>query len=245
MKNVDIHQIKYLYFEKQLTLKQVGARMGVSATTVGAKLKAAGYSLRSRSKGRSSRWTDADVSEMERLYSEEKLSLKAVAERFNCSSVTIGDVLKKRGNLRLRNYKESREVRTRREEMERRKGRTGTREDGGNAERTGTQSSNLQTAEVSPQPERKAGQGLHKFPSGCRDLPVPSAPLPGHPKTYTPPKRLGKVFDPIPLLPPEAVTPENILKMRTEDDLTVDDIAAICSLSRVDVYKILMENGGR
>ena len=63
------------------------------------------------------------------------------------------------------------------------------------------------------------------------------------PRTYTPPKRLGKVFDPIPLLPPEQVTPERILQLWQEDELTLDDIAAICSLSRVDIYNILEKAG--
>lgn len=172
----DISEMVRLYFKEELSLAEVGDRMGTNGVTIRNKLIEAGYTLRKPNRGRLTRFSSVDISEMERLYLEENLSLNIIADRFNCSPGTVGNQLKKRG-VRIRNVKTDK----------------------------------LQAI---------------------------------HSETYTPPKRFGKVFEPIPLLPPDEVTPERILQFRTEDDLTVDDIAAICSMSRVDIYNILRQNEG-
>ena len=46
----------------------------------------------------------------------------------------------------------------------------------------------------------------------------------------------------VPLLTPEQVTPERILQLRNEENLTIDVIAGRCSLSNLQVYNILQEN---
>lgn len=214
--DLDMTEIVRLYFEEQLSMMCIGERMGVSGTMIREKLLKADYTLRTRYeiahlRVRSSKFTETDVSEMERLYVKEELSLKKVAERCNCTAATVGNKLRERG-VRLRTPEEARALRQRKK---------------GGVEKSAkvvkcskveeTPLSNLQTSELSNSQTSS--------------------------KTYTPPKRLGKVLAPIPLIPPEEVTPERILQLRQKDDLTLDDIAAVCSLSTVDIYYILIENG--
>lgn len=223
--DLDLTEVARLYFEERLSMICIGERMGVSDTTIRGQLLKAGYTLRdpyeiAHLRVRSSKFTEADVAEMVRLYSEEELSLKKVAERCNCTPVTVGNKLRERG-VRLRTSGEARALRQKKK-------------------KEGKKSVNCS----------KVG----KLGSGKSDVGVPNASSnftdsqtlqtrKRSSETYTPPKRLGKVFEPIPLLSPEEVTPERILQLRMEDELTLDDIAAVCSLSTVDVYTILMENG--
>lgn len=204
--DIDIDELVRLYFEKRLPLAVIGARKGTSGTTIRSKLLKAGYTLRS-DRIRSSKFTDADVSEMKRLYLEEELALQMIAKRFKCTAVTVGTQLKKRG-IRLRTSRQAQILRQKKE-------------------KAGVEKS-VKSAKVGKS-------------DGVEKTPLPKSQTSS--KTYTPPKRLGKVFDPIPLLSPEEVTPERILQLRTEDELTLDDIAVVCSLSRVDVYNILIERG--
>lgn len=217
--DIDIDELVRLYFEKQLPLAVIGAQKGTSGTTIRSKLLKAGYTLRS-DRIRSSKFTDTDVSEMERLYLEEELALQTIAERFKCTAVTVGTRLKKRG-IRLRNPKQAQGLRQKKENPD--------------FSAAGVEKS-VKSAKVGK------SDSVEKTPlpnSQTSELPNSQT----FSKTYTPPKRLGKVFEPIPLIPPEEVTPERILQLRQEDDLTLDDIAAVCSLSTVDVYNILIENG--
>ena len=211
--NLDIEDIVRLYFQEHLTLGEVGTRLGVTGTTVRTRLIAAGYTPRSVKEaqqlaevGQFSRFTDTDRAEMKRLYCEEEQSLAEIADRYNCSDVTVRAHLKEIG-VRLRTYKEAWDLRRKKAEGKERK------------------------------PKRKVE------PRGkvSREPPIPpEAPA----RTYTPPKRFGKVFEPIPLLSPAQVTPERILQLREDEELTVDDIAVVCSLSRVDIYNILQKAGG-
>ncbi|MXV82696.1 helix-turn-helix domain-containing protein [Candidatus Poribacteria bacterium] len=212
--DIDLDELVRLYFEKQLPLAVIGAQKGTSGTTIRSKLLKAGYTLRS-DRIRSSKFTDTDVSEMERLYLEEELALQMIAERFKCTAVTVGTQLKKRG-IRLRNPKQAQVLRQKKE-------KAGVEESVKSA-KVGKSDS----VEKTPLPNSQTSE-------------LPNSQT--FSKTYTPPKRFGKVFEPIPLIPPEEVTPERILQLRQEDDLTLDDIAAVCSLSTVDVYNILIENG--
>lgn len=223
--DLDITEIARLYFDEQLSLAGVGERMGVSGTVIRGKLLNAGYTIRSRSevkhrRGRPSRFTEADVSEMERLYFEEELSLEKVAKSFKCAPMTVRNKLEERG-FQLRTVKGAQALYQKKKKEGKKSvkcskvGKLGScKSDVGvpNASSNSTDSQTLQTRKRSPE-------------------------------TYTPPKRLGKVFEPIPLLSPEEVTPERIVQLYREDDLMIDDIAVVCSLSRVEVFNILKENG--
>ena len=47
----------------------------------------------------------------------------------------------------------------------------------------------------------------------------------------------------LPLLPLEEVTPARVLGLRNKDNLTIDAIAKVCSLTNLEVYNILQEAG--
>ena len=201
---LDITELVRLYFKEHLSLAAVGERLGVSYCTVRRRLIAAGYTLRKTSESgraqRRSRFTDAEIQEMQRLYCEEEQSSGDIAARYKCAGVTVREYLKGLG-VRLRAGKEAQALRRKREN--------------GHSETTYKEKEN-----------NAPRQQEHST------------------RTYTPPKRLGKVFEPIPLLRQAEVTPERILQLYKKDDLLIDDIAAVCSLSNVEVYNILREAGG-
>ena len=244
---LDITEIVRLYFEERLSLLKIGEQLGVSDTTIREKLLKAGYTLRApyemvHLKGRSSRFTDADVSEMERLYCEEELSLRKVAERIpNCTAATVGNKLRERG-VRLRTAAEARALRQRKKGDVEKSAEVKEMPLSNYQTSSKTQQTRLERLETSVREGSRtegngdAHRGTHEqHPDFSAEMPT---------RTYTPPKRLGKVFEPIPLLRPEEVTLERILRLRQGDELTLDDIAAICSLSRVVVFNILREVGG-
>ena len=175
---IDLAEIVRLYFEEQLPLIEVGTRLGVCHTTVRKCLVAAGYEIRKRGesrhpqKSRSSKFTDADLAEMERLYCQAEWSSAEIAYRYECCDLTVRAHLKRLG-VRLRTPKEAQALRRKKEVSAR-----------------GT------VAEI------------------CL----------------------------VPDLPPEQVTPERILQLRNEENLTIDVIAGRCSLSNLQVYNILQEN---
>ena len=247
--DIDIDELVRLYFEKQLPLAVIGAQKGTSGTTIRSKLLKAGYTLRS-DRIRSSKFTDTDVSEMERLYLEEELALQTIAERFKCTAVTVGTRLKKRG-IRLRNPKQAQGLRQKKEnpdfsaagvEKSVKSAKVGKSDSVEKTPLPNSQTSELPNSQTfSRKSAVLATSGENVNPVAYRQRNEQQAHFSD--KTYTPPKRFGKVFEPIPLIPPEEVTPERILQLRQEDDLTLDDIAAVCSLSTVDVYNILIENG--
>ena len=174
---IDLAEIVRLYFEEQLPLIEVGTRLGVCHTTVRKCLVAAGYEIRKRGesrhpqKSRSSKFTDADLAEMERLYCQAEWSSAEIAYRYECCDLTVRAHLKRQG-IRLRTPKEAQALRRKKEAAR------------------GT------VAEI------------------CL----------------------------VPDLPPEQVTPERILQLRNEENLTIDVIAGRCSLSNLEVYNILQEN---
>ena len=190
-------EIVRLYFEEHLTLAEVGKRLGISFYTVRGRLIAMGYERRKGGrprdplKPRTCKFTDAELSEMKRLYCEAEQTLAEIAYRYDCSDVAVMTYLKQQG-VRVRTVKEAQALRRKKEKA------------------------------------RKESNGVST-----------------ETRTYTPPKRAGKVKGPYPLLPSEQVTPERILQLRTEEDLMIDDIAAVCSISNVEVYTILQEAGIR
>ena len=160
---LDIAELARLYFEEELTLKEVGARLGISKSPIRQRLLEAGYTLRSRKN--TSMFSDEEVAEMVKLYVEEEESGEELAYQFDCSSTTIREYLKKKGVLR-------------------------SRED---AQR-------LRRKKVAIEKNR-------------------------------PPEPTVK--------PTEPTTPENIRRLRDEENLRIDEIAQRTGLSNLEVYEIL------
>ena len=83
-------------------------------------LVAAGYEIRKRGesrhpqKSRSSKFTDADLAEMERLYCQAEWSSAEIAYRYECCDLTVRAHLKNRG-VRLRTPKEAQALRRKKE----------------------------------------------------------------------------------------------------------------------------------
>ena len=117
---IDLAEIVRLYFEEQLPLIEVGTRLGVCHTTVRKCLVAAGYEIRKRGesrhpqKSRSSKFTDADLAEMERLYCQAEWSSAEIAYRYECCDLTVRAHLKRQG-IRLRTPKEAQALRRKKE----------------------------------------------------------------------------------------------------------------------------------
>lgn len=84
-----------LYVEERLTLKEVGARLGVSLSTAWDILQKAGVSRR-RKGPRWGKWTRRHE-EIARAYVEEGLTLEEVGRRFGLSPSTVFYVLQKAG----------------------------------------------------------------------------------------------------------------------------------------------------
>ena len=175
--NIDLAEIVRLYFEEHLTLIEIGTRLGVCHTTVRKCLVAAGYEIRKRGesrhprKSRGSKFTDADLAEMQRLYCQAEWSSAEIAYRYDCCDLTVRAHLKRLG-VRLRTPKEAQALRRKKEAA------------------------------------RGTVAGICLVPD----------------------------------LPPDQVTPERILQLRNEENLTIDVIAGRCSLSNLEVYNILQEN---
>ena len=118
--NIDLAEIVRLYFEEHLTLIEIGTRLGVCHTTVRKCLVAAGYEIRKRGesrhpqKSRSSKFTDADLAEMERLYCQAEWSSAEIAYRYDCCDLTVRAHLKRLG-VRLRTPKEAQALRRKKE----------------------------------------------------------------------------------------------------------------------------------
>ena len=117
---IDLAEIVRLYFEEQLTLIEVGTRLGVCSDTVRKCLVAAGYEIRKRGesrhprKSRSSNFTDADLAEMERLYCQAEWSSAEIAYRYECCDLTVRAHLKRLG-VRLRTPQEAQTLRRKKE----------------------------------------------------------------------------------------------------------------------------------
>ena len=118
--DIDLAEIVRLYFEEQLPLIEVGTRLGVCHTTVRKCLVAAGYEIRKRGesrhpqKSRSSKFTDADLAEMKRLYCQAEWSSAEIAYRYECCDLTVRAHLKRLG-VRLRTPKEAQALRRKKE----------------------------------------------------------------------------------------------------------------------------------
>ena len=91
---VDLSEIVRLYFEKRLSAREVGKRLGMSESTVAERLKKGGYQLR---KARPPRFSDKDLSEIKRLYFEQEMTLVEIAARYNCPYRTFLRHLKAQG----------------------------------------------------------------------------------------------------------------------------------------------------
>ena len=177
-----IDEIVHLYFEKKLTLKEVGARIGVSHATIQNRLLTAGYKCRTKGQSRhpskmkgTSMFTASDFTEIQRLYCEEEISSDDIAFQYDCCGATIRNHLKRIG-VQMRTVPEAQVLRRKKEQ-----------------------------AQADDQHQRSVSRQLKQLPP----------------------------------LPPGEVSPARVIGLRNKDNLTIDAIAEVCSLTNLEVYNIL------
>ena len=79
-----------------------------------------------------------------------------------------------------------------------------------------------------------------------RTIPEAQALRRKHEQAMTEDQHQGSVSRQLKQLPPlplEEATPERIQQLRHKDNLTIDAIAEVCSLTNLEVYNILQETG--
>ena len=119
---LNLAEIVRLYFEEELTLTEVGTRLGVCSDAVRKRLIAAGYQRRKAGesrhprKSRGSNFTDADLAEMQRLYCQAEWSSGEIAYEYDCCEMTVRAHLKRHG-VRLRTRKEAQALRRKKEKQ--------------------------------------------------------------------------------------------------------------------------------
>lgn len=253
---IDIDQIKHLYYHEKKSAPQVAEILGCEPQVIYARMKKHGMQRRSYSEAHQLRGDqkDSDVNDAEivRLYFEEHLSLKDVSEQLGITIYNVQKRLRDQGyktrnkadSQRLGKLRPSKLIDVDRAEIER------LYYEAGQSVREIAYQYNCAETAVRTYFKRqgirfrtvKEAQTLRRNrEKGRKEVPKE---LKASPRTYTPPKRAGKVFDPYPVLSAEQVTPERILQLHSEEDLMIDDIAEICSLSTVEVYHILQEMRG-
>lgn len=239
--HLDMEKVRYLYYDKKLSVAQVADILGCAASTLQSRMKANGMTLRSQTEAlqlshlaQRPHLDSLDTAEIVRLYRDQEMSLNKLSLKMGVSQTTIRKRLIDAG-CPIRNFAESIACRKERQskfsesdvaEMERLYvGGLSPNKIGDRFECTGVT--------VRSQLIRK-GVPLRSSKKTSSEAGVAPAT-----ETYTPSKRLGKVFEPIRLLSPEQVTPETVRQLRDDDELLIDDIAVICSMTRIEIFNIL------
>ena len=236
MKNVDIHQIKHLYYTEKKSATEIAEIFGCDPVVIYNHMKKNGMQRRPYSEAQKIRYArdglNLDLTEIVRLYFEEHLSLEEVGDRLGVSDDTVrkrllaaGYVPRKRGELRR--LRTSSFTDTDLAEMERLYCEEG-------------QSS----AEIASR-YNCSDMVVRKYlkQHGVRLRTLKEAQTLRRKKEIER-KSVGETPLVAAPLPPERVTPERILQLRHEENLTIDAIAARVSLTNLEVYTILQEAGG-
>ena len=232
MKNIDIHQIKHLYYIKKKSAMEIAEIFGCTPIVIYGHMKENGMQRRPYSEAQKIRYArdglNLDLAEIVHLYFEEQLSLVAVGDRLGVSYCTVrkrllaaGYALRKRGELRrLR-------------------------------ESSLTDTDIAEMVRLYCEEEQSSMEIASQY--NCSDVVVRKY-LKRHGvrlRTFKEAQALRRkkeierksVRETAPL-PPEQVTPERILQLRNDENLTIDAIAGRCSLSNLEVFNILQEAGG-
>ena len=114
---INLSEIVYLYFEKKLTLKAIGARFGVSFGTIRKRLIENGYRCR-KPEGSLPKFTSDELVEMARLYHDEELTPSEIAYQYNSITATIRSSLRRVPGFRFRTRKEARALRKKKEAVQ-------------------------------------------------------------------------------------------------------------------------------
>lgn len=236
MLDIDIHQIEHLYYHQKKSASEIAEIFGCSPPAIYKRMKQNGMQRRSLSEAHKLRYSqkrlNLDLAEVVRLYFEEYLSLAAVGERLGVSYCTVrrrlitaGYVPRKRGEER--HPRKSPFTNTDLAEMV----RLYCEAEWSSAEIASRYNCCDATIRVHL---KQQGVQLRTFKE-AQAL---------RRKKEIEQKSVGAALVAAPL-PPEQVTPERILQLRHEENLTIDAIAGRSSLSNLEVFNILQEAEGR
>lgn len=235
MKNIDIHQIKHLYYTQKKSAFEIAEIFGCDPTVVYSHMKKSGMQRRPYSEAQKIRYArnglHLDLAEIVRLYFEEQLTLREVAERLGVCRDTVRKRLLAAG-YKLRKRGEARRLR----------------------EPSFTDTDLAEMVRLYCEEEQSSMEIASQY--NCSDAVVRKY-LKRHGvrlrtfkeaqalrrKKEIERKSVGEIALVAVPLPPDQVTPERILQMRNDENLTIDAIAARVSLTNVEVYNILQKSG--
>ena len=244
MKNIDINQIKYLYYKEKKSASEIAKVFDCGPTIIYAHMEKNGMQRRSKSESQKIRYNnrtyakrrfELDLAEMVRLYFEEYLSLVEVGKRLGVSHTTVRERLLTAG-YQTRKKGEWKHLRKSR-------GRIFTAAELSEMKRFYCEEE-LSSMEIA---RRFDCTDLiirtHLKQQGVRLRTLKEAQALRR-KKEAEKKKKAEVHHIPDRIPKEQVTPARILQLRNEENLTIDAIAERCSLSNVEVYNILEEMGG-
>ncbi len=237
MKDIDINQVSHLYYHEKKSVYAIAEILGCTPTVIYGHMQKNGLQRRSYSEAHRMRYSqkhlNIDLAEIVRLYFEEHLTLIEVGTRLGVCS----DLVRKRliaAGYQRRKAGESRHPRKSR----------------GNPKFTDADLAEMQRRYC--QAEESSAEIAYRY--DCCEVTVRAHLRQLGVRLRTPQEAQalrrkkeaarGTVAEIclVPDLPPEQVTPERILQLRNEENLTIDAIAGRCSLSNLEVYNILQEN---
>ena len=232
MTNININRLAYLYYKKKKSASEIAEIFGCAPIVIYGHMKKNGMQRRTYSEAQKIRYVrdglNLDLTEIVRLYFEEHLSLEEVGDRLDVSEDTVRKRLLAAGYA-LRKSGESRRLR----------------------KSSFTDTDLAEMVRLYCEAEWSSMEIAARY--NCSDVAVRKY-LKRHGvrlrtfkeaqalrrKKETERKSVGETAP----LPPEQVTPERILQLRNDENLTIDAIAGRCSLSNLEVFNILQEAGG-
>ena len=112
--NIDIDEVKRLYYDEKLSVSAVAQELDVPINSVQKAMQQHGLKRRSRKEARVLRdppvMSQIDIDEIKRLYYDEKLSVSAVAQRVEIPKCRVQKAMQQHG-LRRRSRKEAQGLR--------------------------------------------------------------------------------------------------------------------------------------
>lgn len=234
MRKIDPETVRRLYHNEKLSTIEIGVRFGYHPITVCIFMRKHGIPKRSRSAAQRLRYSkqpkvEVDVSELVRLYYDERLSLEAVGKRVGCSKQTVRLRLIGAGYV-LRTLKETQQ-----------QGPSLKVSDAEIAEIVRLyRDERLSLSEVALRFAFSVGTVRRVL----KDAGVPirskaeAQRIRRERQTTTPTPPSAVVLR----LPAAAITTERILQLRRDEDMRIDEIAAMCAKTNLEVYNILQAN---
>ena len=242
MINIDIQEIKRLYYDEKKSAFEIAQHFQTSCTTIYRRMREHGIKRRSYAEAHKLRYYAKtgiilNIDEIVRLYFEEKLSLAEVGTQIGVSYNGVWKRLLAAG-YKCRNQGQSRyprikgsgmftesdltEIKRLYSEAEKSVHGIAFQYDCSDAtirnhlKRQGVQMRTIQEAQaVRRKHEQEKESDQHQ-------------------------RSVSRQLKELPPLPVEQVTPERIQQLRNEDNLTIDAIAEVCSLTNLEVYNILL-----